>query len=44
MSHWQDEHELLNVSCKPAQCTELWHGERWHDLSYFWDPSIEVLM
>ena len=35
---------VFNTSCKPAKFSELWHGERWHDLCYFWDLSIETLL
>ena len=44
LSHWRDKDEWLNTACEPAKISELWHGERWRDLSYFWDPSIETLL
>lgn len=44
LSHWRDKDEWLNTTCEPAKISELWHGERWRDLSYFWDPSIETLL
>ena len=44
LSHWRGKDEWLNTTCEPAKISELWHGERWRDLLYFWDPSIETLL
>ena len=45
MSHWNEHNEWLN---KPDEdihwWTELWHGERFRELSYFWDPDVSTLL
>ena len=41
MSHWNDRDQWLG---KPKEynhpgVTELWHGSRFHELSWFWNPN-----
>lgn len=36
--------EWLSTTSKSVIFAELWHGKRWQNLSYFWDPSVETLL
>jgi len=39
LSHWNErEHWLHRDSCWPLK-KEIWHGKRWLDLQWFWDPN-----
>ena len=37
--HWKNRHEWLNKEHLDVPRKELWHGERFRELSYFWDPA-----
>jgi len=46
LANWEERDEWLN---KPPNYeylfqSELWHGQRFQDLSYFWDPEEESLL
>ena len=40
MSHWKEGDDWLNEGQSHTQ-TELWHGERFRELSWFWNPEEE---
>ena len=45
MDHWHEKEDWLN---KPLDFetiqSELWHGQRFREMSWFWDPSNEYLL
>ena len=42
MVHWVNREYWLNVEHLQVPRKELWHGERFRELSYFWDPEQET--
>lgn len=44
MSHWEDKDNWLYGSVTGVNRTELWHGERFQELSYFWDPTQTTML
>ena len=46
MCHWDERDTWLNkpLDYQPATKSELWHGQRFRELSYFWDPFAETLL
>ena len=38
-SYWKNRHEWLIKEHLEVPRKELWHGERFRELSYFWDPD-----
>ena len=43
MSHWNERGDWLNQGQCDTQ-TELWHGERFRELSWFWNPEEEYTL
>ena len=43
MKHWKNKAEWLHCE-EPAFYSEVWHGERFRQLSWFWDPDSEWLL
>ena len=45
MDHWHEKEDWLS---KPSDFetiqSELWHGQRFREMSWFWDPAIEYLL
>ena len=41
MAHWKDKDSWLNCHESWTTCnsSELWHGKRFRELSWFWDPG-----
>jgi len=39
LSHWFARSNWLGCSCSNAQKSEIWDGERWVELQWFWDPN-----
>ena len=46
MHHWVDKDTWFNVPTSSINNfqTEVWHGQRFSELSYFWDSSKETLL
>ena len=45
LSHWKDRGDWFNVSSKDdLDLIEIWHGSRFRELSYFWDPNKITLL
>ena len=45
LTHWNEHSEWLNKPNEDIhQRIELWHGERFRELSYFWDPTVSTLL
>ena len=44
MAHWKCKEEWLNKSGELPSYSELWHGSRFRELSYFWDPAKETVL
>ena len=44
MAHWKCKEEWLNKSGELPSYSKLWHGSRFRELSYFWDPTKETLL
>lgn len=46
MAHWNAKEEWFNKPSefKPPSMSELWHGERFRELSPFWDTTQEFLL
>lgn len=46
MAHWHSRSEWLNkpIDYEPHSYSELWHGSRFRELSYFWDRDQETLL
>ena len=46
MGHWNDKDDWFNrpLSYRHPSSSELWHGERYRQLSWFWDPDQEFLL
>ena len=44
--HWIERADWFNVSSSnhAAPQTELWHGKRFQELSWFWDPTCEYTL
>ncbi len=42
MGHWVNREEWLNREELQVSRKELWHGDRFRELSYFWDPDQET--
>jgi hypothetical protein len=42
MGHWVHREEWLNREELHVSRKELWHGDRFRELSYFWDPDQET--
>ena len=42
MAHWINREDWLNIEHLQVPRKELWHGERFRELSYFWDPEQET--
>ena len=44
MSHWREKDDWLHGAASNVRLSEVWHGERFQELSYFWDCMITTLM
>ena len=46
MGHWKDKNSWLECcgSQSISNSSELWHGERFRELSWFWDPNKRTLL
>lgn len=46
LCHWREKDEWLRVSStsRGHKLSKLWHGSRWRELAYMWDPAIETLL
>ena len=44
MAHWREKDDWMNGTSTDVRLTEVWHGERFQELSYFWDPLKITLM
>lgn len=46
LKHWEDRATWLNqpADYDHTEKSELWHGKRWQQLDYFWDPDQETLL
>ena len=45
MSHWEDRESWLGTDADTdTSLSELWHGERFKSLSWFWDPQQTTLL
>lgn len=46
LSHWEQRNEWLNKfgEAEEHARTELWHGKRFQELSWFWDPESEFIL
>ena len=44
MSHWSEKDSWLYGPVAGVNRTELWHGDRFQELSYFWDPTQTTLL
>lgn len=46
LAHWNAREKWFNLPCEqqPDIFSEIWHGSRFGDLSYFWDSSQETLL
>ena len=43
MAHWKEQCDWLNQGQSHTQ-TELWHGERFKELAWFWNPEEEYTL
>ena len=45
MDHWHEKEDWLNkpLNFETIQ-SELWHGQRFREISWFWDPTNEYLL
>ena len=43
IQHWEDRDQWLGVM-ESTISSELWHGERFKQLSWFWDPSSRWIL
>ena len=45
MDHWHEKEDWLNkpLNFETIQ-SELWHGQRFREMSWFWDPTNEYLL
>lgn len=44
LAHWEERNEWLGGKPDNVNFKEIWHGQRFADLSYFWDPDTESLL
>ena len=46
LAHWEDRDTWLNVPLDYGhpEKSELWHGKRFQELSYFWNPDETTLL
>lgn len=44
MSHWEDRESWFCAETATDSLSELWHGERFKSLSWFWDPQRITLL
>lgn len=45
MAHWRDRSEWMSeTACTDVVQTELWHGERFKELSWFWNPDKQYTL
>lgn len=46
MAHWRDRDEWLSGTAEHTHVaqTELWHGDRFKELSWFWNPEKEYTL
>jgi len=46
LAHWEDRDTWLNVPLDydHPEKSELWHGKRFQELSYFWNPDETTLL
>ena len=46
LAHWNAQDEWFNLphDHQPELYSEIWHGSRFRDLSYFWDSNHETLL
>ena len=46
MAHWEQKDEWFNRQndYQPPSQSELWHGRRFRELSWFWDSSKQYLL
>ena len=44
LAHWHDQNTWLHSSHNPTPLKEIWHGQQFKRLSWFWDPEKEWLL
>jgi hypothetical protein len=45
LQHWENKNEWLGDDLdEDVKHKEMWHGERFKELSYFWDDSVETFL
>lgn len=43
IQHWEHRDQWLGTT-ESAMYSELWHGQRFRELSWFWDPTCEWIL
>ena len=43
LEHWLNKHEWMDENSNKCY-KEVWHGERFKELSYFWDENVETFL